>query len=128
MTPAEQGRGFLLSARLSNVCLLSEPFFFFGFVYSMDVCLILFSIPVSPLQACAHRWKNVYYNSEHILPHGYCSIIPPTLQGRTKPLIPCYEGKVEAPQWTQHSTCWSVPNFCPGPDVFWSLLKKRIFV
>uniref|UniRef100_A0A671YMH3 Integrin, alpha 9 n=1 Tax=Sparus aurata TaxID=8175 RepID=A0A671YMH3_SPAAU len=43
--------------------------------------------------ACAHRWKNVYYDSEHILPHGYCSIIPPTLQGRTKPLIPCYEGK-----------------------------------
>ncbi|XP_026210784.1 integrin alpha-9 [Anabas testudineus] len=41
--------------------------------------------------ACAHRWKNVYYHSEHILPHGYCSIIPPTLQGRTKPLIPCYE-------------------------------------
>uniref|UniRef100_A0A8C4EFZ5 Integrin, alpha 9 n=1 Tax=Dicentrarchus labrax TaxID=13489 RepID=A0A8C4EFZ5_DICLA len=41
--------------------------------------------------ACAHRWKNVYYDSEHILPHGYCSIIPPNLQGRTKPLIPCYE-------------------------------------
>uniref|UniRef100_A0A3P8VVM2 Integrin, alpha 9 n=1 Tax=Cynoglossus semilaevis TaxID=244447 RepID=A0A3P8VVM2_CYNSE len=41
--------------------------------------------------ACAHRWKNVYYDSEHILPHGYCSIIPPTLQGRAKPLIPCYE-------------------------------------
>ncbi|XP_053188567.1 integrin alpha-9 [Scomber japonicus] len=41
--------------------------------------------------ACAHRWKNVYYNSEHILPHGYCSIISPTLQGQTKPLIPCYE-------------------------------------
>ncbi|KAF3708352.1 Integrin alpha-9 Integrin alpha-RLC Precursor [Channa argus] len=41
--------------------------------------------------ACAHRWKNVYYDSEHILPHGYCSIIPPTLQSTTKPLIPCYE-------------------------------------
>uniref|UniRef100_A0A3Q3W728 Uncharacterized protein n=1 Tax=Mola mola TaxID=94237 RepID=A0A3Q3W728_MOLML len=41
--------------------------------------------------ACAHRWKNVYYASEHILPHGYCAIIPPTLQGGTKPLIPCYE-------------------------------------
>ncbi|XP_035982389.1 integrin alpha-9 [Fundulus heteroclitus] len=41
--------------------------------------------------ACAHRWKNVYYASEHILPHGYCSIIPPTLKGRTIPLIPCYE-------------------------------------
>uniref|UniRef100_A0A667XJ86 Integrin, alpha 9 n=1 Tax=Myripristis murdjan TaxID=586833 RepID=A0A667XJ86_9TELE len=41
--------------------------------------------------ACAHRWKNVYYDSQHVLPHGYCSIIPPTLQGRTRPLIPCYE-------------------------------------
>uniref|UniRef100_A0A3P9BGN8 Integrin, alpha 9 n=1 Tax=Maylandia zebra TaxID=106582 RepID=A0A3P9BGN8_9CICH len=41
--------------------------------------------------ACAHRWKNVFYESEHILPHGYCSIIPPTLQRGTKPLIPCYE-------------------------------------
>uniref|UniRef100_A0A3Q2VK22 Integrin, alpha 9 n=1 Tax=Haplochromis burtoni TaxID=8153 RepID=A0A3Q2VK22_HAPBU len=41
--------------------------------------------------ACAHRWKNVFYESEHILPHGYCSIIPPTLQHGTKPLIPCYE-------------------------------------
>ncbi|XP_061693013.1 integrin alpha-9 [Syngnathoides biaculeatus] len=41
--------------------------------------------------ACAHRWKNVYYDSEHILPHGYCSIIPSNLQSRTQPLIPCYE-------------------------------------
>uniref|UniRef100_I3JU59 Integrin, alpha 9 n=1 Tax=Oreochromis niloticus TaxID=8128 RepID=I3JU59_ORENI len=41
--------------------------------------------------ACAHRWKNVFYESEYILPHGYCSIIPPTLQHGTKPLIPCYE-------------------------------------
>lgn len=60
----------------------------------MNMCPLL-------LQACAHRWKNVYYDSEHILPHGYCSIIPPTLQGRTKPLIPCYEGTVEAPWWAQ---------------------------
>ncbi|CAG09477.1 unnamed protein product, partial [Tetraodon nigroviridis] len=50
--------------------------------------------------ACAHRWKNVYYDSEHILPHGYCSVIPSTLQGRTKPLIPCYEGTVKAPRRT----------------------------
>ncbi|XP_077468611.1 integrin alpha-9 [Stigmatopora argus] len=41
--------------------------------------------------ACAHRWKNVYYHLEHILPHGYCSIIPPNLEGKTQPLIPCYE-------------------------------------
>uniref|UniRef100_A0AAY5EUW8 Integrin alpha-2 domain-containing protein n=1 Tax=Electrophorus electricus TaxID=8005 RepID=A0AAY5EUW8_ELEEL len=41
--------------------------------------------------ACAHRWKNVYYESEHILPHGYCSVIQPSLQGKTRPLIPCYE-------------------------------------
>uniref|UniRef100_A0A671YR91 Integrin, alpha 9 n=1 Tax=Sparus aurata TaxID=8175 RepID=A0A671YR91_SPAAU len=52
--------------------------------------------------ACAHRWKNVYYDSEHILPHGYCSIIPPTLQGRTKPLIPCYEGKKYG---EEHGSC-----------------------
>ncbi|XP_076830390.1 integrin alpha-9 isoform X2 [Brachyhypopomus gauderio] len=41
--------------------------------------------------ACAHRWKNVYYETEHILPHGYCSMIQPSLQGKTQPLIPCYE-------------------------------------
>ncbi|KAK7902184.1 hypothetical protein WMY93_018953 [Mugilogobius chulae] len=32
--------------------------------------------------ACAHRWKNVYYDSEHILPHGYCSIISPIYKGK----------------------------------------------
>ncbi|XDV49826.1 hypothetical protein PO909_019004, partial [Leuciscus waleckii] len=42
--------------------------------------------------ACAHRWKNVYYESEYILPHGYCSVIPTNLQGKSQPLIPCYEG------------------------------------
>lgn len=46
------------------------------------------------LKACAHRWKNVYYESEHILPHGFCSVISPTLQGKTQTLIPCYEGKM----------------------------------
>ncbi|KAA8583931.1 hypothetical protein FQN60_015139, partial [Etheostoma spectabile] len=50
--------------------------------------------------ACAHRWKNVYYDSEHILPHGYCSIIPPTLQGRRKPLIPCYEASTIICFWS----------------------------
>lgn len=60
-------------------------------------------------QACAHRWKNVFYESEHILPHGYCSIIPPTLQRGTKPLIPCYEGIVQAK--SQHSCCWGFSLF-----------------
>ncbi|XP_015249646.1 PREDICTED: integrin alpha-9 [Cyprinodon variegatus] len=41
--------------------------------------------------ACAHRWKNVFYDNELILPHGYCSVIPSTLQEGTIPLIPCYE-------------------------------------
>lgn len=58
--------------------------------------LSLFTWITPPLgffpQACAHRWKNVYYRSEHILPHGFCSVIPPTLQGKTQTLIPCYEG------------------------------------
>lgn len=47
------------------------------------------------LQACAHRWKNVFYDNELILPHGYCSVIPSTLQEGTIPLIPCYEGITE---------------------------------
>uniref|UniRef100_A0A3Q2XZT1 Integrin, alpha 9 n=1 Tax=Hippocampus comes TaxID=109280 RepID=A0A3Q2XZT1_HIPCM len=55
--------------------------------------------------ACAHRWKNVYYDSEHILPHGYCSIIPPNLQGRTQPLIPCYEGTVDHLTWYRFRVC-----------------------
>uniref|UniRef100_A0A6Q2ZP07 Integrin alpha-2 domain-containing protein n=1 Tax=Esox lucius TaxID=8010 RepID=A0A6Q2ZP07_ESOLU len=57
----------------------------------MGVSLARQDKPNGNVLACAHRWKNVYYDSEHILPHGYCSIIPPTLQGRTRPLIPCYE-------------------------------------
>uniref|UniRef100_A0A8C8DW44 Integrin, alpha 9 n=1 Tax=Oryzias sinensis TaxID=183150 RepID=A0A8C8DW44_9TELE len=54
--------------------------------------------------ACAHRWKNVYYASEHILPHGYCAIIPPSLQGRTKPLIPCYEDHKQK-YGEEHGSC-----------------------
>ncbi|XP_041920787.1 integrin alpha-9 [Alosa sapidissima] len=57
----------------------------------MGVSLARQDKPNGKVLACAHRWKNVYYESEHILPHGYCSVIPPTLQGPTQPLIPCYE-------------------------------------
>uniref|UniRef100_A0AAZ3RAD3 Integrin alpha-2 domain-containing protein n=1 Tax=Oncorhynchus tshawytscha TaxID=74940 RepID=A0AAZ3RAD3_ONCTS len=57
----------------------------------MGVSLARQDIPNGKILACAHRWKNVFYDSELILPHGYCSIIPPTLQGRTQALIPCYE-------------------------------------
>ncbi|KAL6487644.1 hypothetical protein MHYP_G00042700 [Metynnis hypsauchen] len=57
----------------------------------MGVSLARQDKPNGKVLACAHRWKNVYYESEHILPHGYCSMIPPTLQGRTRALIPCYE-------------------------------------
>ncbi|KAL2082997.1 hypothetical protein ACEWY4_020770 [Coilia grayii] len=57
----------------------------------MGVSLARQNRPDGKVLACAHRWKNVYYESEHILPHGYCSIINSTLQGRTQPLIPCYE-------------------------------------
>uniref|UniRef100_A0A3B3B5V5 Integrin, alpha 9 n=1 Tax=Oryzias melastigma TaxID=30732 RepID=A0A3B3B5V5_ORYME len=54
--------------------------------------------------ACAHRWKNVYYAAEHILPHGYCAIIPESLQGRTKPLIPCYEDHKQK-YGEEHGSC-----------------------
>lgn len=75
------------SAWLKKSCLRSDMFVFTEWA---PVC------PGFLLQACAHRWKNIYYNSEHILPHGYCSVIPATLHDRTKPLIPCYEGTEEA--------------------------------
>ncbi|KAJ7418702.1 integrin subunit alpha 9 [Willisornis vidua] len=42
--------------------------------------------------ACAHRWKNIYYETEYILPHGFCNIIPPNLQSNGRKLLPCYEG------------------------------------
>ncbi|XP_039531681.1 integrin alpha-9-like [Pimephales promelas] len=54
--------------------------------------------------ACAHRWKNVYYESEYILPHGYCSIIPATLQGKSQPLIPCYEDHKKT-YGEEHGSC-----------------------
>ncbi|XP_017319172.1 integrin alpha-9 isoform X1 [Ictalurus punctatus] len=57
----------------------------------MGVSLARQDKPNGRVLACAHRWKNVYYESEHILPHGYCSLIQPTLQGRAQALIPCYE-------------------------------------
>ncbi|MBN3318326.1 ITA9 protein, partial [Atractosteus spatula] len=54
--------------------------------------------------ACAHRWKNVYYGTEQILPHGFCSIISPNLQGNTKPLIPCYE-EYKKKYGEEHGSC-----------------------
>ncbi|KAI1894239.1 hypothetical protein AGOR_G00113770 [Albula goreensis] len=57
----------------------------------MGVSLARQDKPNGNVLACAHRWKNVYYESEQILPHGYCSVIAPTLQGSARPLIPCYE-------------------------------------
>ncbi|XP_016400389.1 integrin alpha-9 [Sinocyclocheilus rhinocerous] len=56
------------------------------------------------IMACAHRWKNVYYESEYILPHGYCSVIPATLQGKSQPLIPCYEDHKKT-YGEEHGSC-----------------------
>uniref|UniRef100_A0A8C9TP12 Integrin, alpha 9 n=1 Tax=Scleropages formosus TaxID=113540 RepID=A0A8C9TP12_SCLFO len=54
--------------------------------------------------ACAHRWKNVFYESEQILPHGYCSVISPSLQGHTRALIPCYEAYKKT-YGEEHGSC-----------------------
>uniref|UniRef100_A0A673NKC8 Integrin, alpha 9 n=1 Tax=Sinocyclocheilus rhinocerous TaxID=307959 RepID=A0A673NKC8_9TELE len=67
-------------------------------------CLSLFIFFLYCLQACAHRWKNVYYESEYILPHGYCSVIPATLQGKSQPLIPCYEDHKKT-YGEEHGSC-----------------------
>ncbi|XP_064409208.1 integrin alpha-9 [Latimeria chalumnae] len=54
--------------------------------------------------ACAHRWKNIYYETENILPHGFCSIIPPNLQRNGRTLIPCYE-EYKRKYGEEHGSC-----------------------
>ncbi|MCJ8730858.1 hypothetical protein PDJAM_G00189280 [Pangasius djambal] len=70
----------------------------------MGVSLARQDKPNGRVLACAHRWKNVYYESEYILPHGYCSVIAPTLQGRTQALIPCYEDHKKT-YGEEHGSC-----------------------
>ncbi|KAM9308231.1 integrin alpha-9 [Gastrophryne carolinensis] len=54
--------------------------------------------------ACAHRWKNIYYESEIILPYGFCVILPPNLQASGKKLIPCYE-EYKKKYGEEHGSC-----------------------
>uniref|UniRef100_A0A4W3IVD4 Integrin, alpha 9 n=1 Tax=Callorhinchus milii TaxID=7868 RepID=A0A4W3IVD4_CALMI len=54
--------------------------------------------------ACAHRWKNIHYQSEHILPHGACYIIPPNLYQNTKELLPCYQ-EYKKTYGEEHGSC-----------------------
>ncbi|XP_053570418.1 integrin alpha-9 [Bombina bombina] len=54
--------------------------------------------------ACAHRWKNIFYESEYILPYGFCVIIQPNLQGIMRSLIPCYE-EYKKKYGEEHGSC-----------------------
>uniref|UniRef100_A0A8D0HE68 Integrin subunit alpha 9 n=1 Tax=Sphenodon punctatus TaxID=8508 RepID=A0A8D0HE68_SPHPU len=54
--------------------------------------------------ACAHRWKNIYYETEYILPHGFCNIIPPNLQSNGRKLMPCYE-EYKKKYGEEHGSC-----------------------
>ncbi|XP_072427145.1 integrin alpha-9 [Chiloscyllium punctatum] len=54
--------------------------------------------------ACAHRWKNIHYESDHILPHGACYIIPPNLSRKTKELLPCYQ-EYKKKYGEEHGSC-----------------------
>ncbi|XP_067837474.1 integrin alpha-9 [Heptranchias perlo] len=54
--------------------------------------------------ACAHRWKNIHYETEHILPHGACYIIPPNLSRKTKELLPCYQ-EYKKKYGEEHGSC-----------------------
>nr|XP_013803568.1 PREDICTED: integrin alpha-9 [Apteryx mantelli mantelli] len=54
--------------------------------------------------ACAHRWKNIYYETEYILPHGFCNIIPPNLQPAGRRLLPCYE-EYKKKYGEEHGSC-----------------------
>ncbi|XP_070247713.1 integrin alpha-9 [Myotis yumanensis] len=54
--------------------------------------------------ACAHRWKNIFYETDHILPHGFCYIIPSNLQAKGRTLIPCYE-EYKKKYGEEHGSC-----------------------
>ncbi|XP_063778643.1 integrin alpha-9 [Pseudophryne corroboree] len=54
--------------------------------------------------ACAHRWKNIYYESELILPYGFCVILPPNLQANGRKLMPCYE-EYKKKYGEEHGSC-----------------------
>lgn len=54
--------------------------------------------------ACAHRWKNIHYETEHILPHGACYIVPPNLSRNTKELLPCYQ-EYKKKYGEEHGSC-----------------------
>eukprot|EP00073_Rattus_norvegicus_P038111 XP_008764934.2 PREDICTED: integrin alpha-9 [Rattus norvegicus] len=54
--------------------------------------------------ACAHRWKNIYYETDHILPHGFCYLIPSNLQAKGRMLIPCYE-EYKKKYGEEHGSC-----------------------
>ncbi|XP_023587971.1 integrin alpha-9 [Trichechus manatus latirostris] len=54
--------------------------------------------------ACAHRWKNIYYEADHILPHGFCYVIPSNLQAKGRTLIPCYE-EYKKKYGEEHGSC-----------------------
>ncbi|KAM4705948.1 integrin alpha-9 [Rhinophrynus dorsalis] len=54
--------------------------------------------------ACAHRWKNIFYESEYILPYGFCVILPPNLQASGRKLMPCYE-EYKKKYGEEHGSC-----------------------
>lgn len=87
--------------------------------------------PSPPLQACAHRWKNIYYETDHILPHGFCYLIPSNLQAGGKMLIPCYEGECglilpQCPLYWVVSTTPSPLSGFPHTDVRTALSVPRL--
>lgn len=70
----------------------------------MGVSLARQPKPDGSVLACAHRWKNIYYESEFILPYGFCIILPPNLQGSGRPLMPCYE-EYKKKYGEEHGSC-----------------------
>ncbi|XP_072268236.1 integrin alpha-9 [Pyxicephalus adspersus] len=70
----------------------------------MGVSLARQPKPDGSVLACAHRWKNIYYESEIILPYGFCVILPPNLQGSGKKLMPCYE-EYKKKYGEEHGSC-----------------------
>ena len=54
-----------------------------------------FDLRLCFIQACGHRWKNIFYiKNENKLPTGVCYGMPPDLRTElSKRIAPCYQGK-----------------------------------
>ncbi|KAM4687277.1 integrin alpha-9 [Discoglossus pictus] len=97
-TKLDMGRGNIQGTSCGKTCRENRDYEWMG------VSLARQPKPNGSVLACGHRWKNIFYETEVILPYGVCFILPPNLQGNVKKLIPCYE-EYKKKYGEEHGSC-----------------------